>query len=210
MPAIWTKGAVLSVVVLILQGCSALSIGTVPQIDSGVVTAIISTSAFTALLTLTLTRLLDRKRSRQQGRGYLCGIQLEIAYAEECADAYITDVKSGHSVWAPNYRTVTESVKLYVPWLTAAGFLEADEANQLFRFYTRAVEINKSLDALADLTSALGYHPPPLPTGKTREEQETGRCSAKCSNLLGKVPDQLVGSTAKAWEAATRALARIT
>ena len=177
--------------------------------DPSLAIAIISTSAFAALLTLSLGRLLDWRRRRMQAKGYLVGIQLEIAYAQECADAYVTDVNAGRYVWAPNYRTITEFTRVDVPWLTAEGYLKPGEANQLFRFYTRASELNRSLDALADMTSAPGYAVPPLPTGKTREEQETSRCHAKSANLLGKVPNQTVGSTPQAWNVTVAALARI-
>jgi hypothetical protein len=177
--------------------------------DARLLTAIISTSAFSAALTLALNRLFDRRRRHKQAKGYLRGIQLEIAYAQECADAYVTDVDNGHPVWAPNYRAVTEFTRLQVPWLAAEHYLQVDEANQLFRFYTRATEVNRSLDALAEMISAPGYRVPVLPTGDTREEQETSRCHAKSSNLLGRVPDQIVGSTPKAWDATVSALARI-
>ena len=43
-----------------------------------------------------------------------------------------------------------------MPWLTAEGYLRVDEANQLFRFYTRATEVNRSLDDLATMISAPG------------------------------------------------------
>ena len=58
--------------------------------DLNLAAAIVSTSAFTALLTLSLNRLLDWHRRNTQAKGYLRGIQLEIAYAQECADAYLT------------------------------------------------------------------------------------------------------------------------
>lgn len=81
--------------------------------DSSLAIAIISTSAFTALLTLTLKRL-DWRRRNKQAKGYLRGIQLEIAYGQECADAYVTKVDEGRPVWAPGYRIVTEYTRSHV------------------------------------------------------------------------------------------------
>jgi len=177
--------------------------------DSELALTIISTSAFSALMTLALTRSLEWRRRRKQARGYLAGIQLEIAYAEECADEYTATIEKGAPVWAPNYRTITEFTKLHLPSLAAEGIVTAAEANQLFRFLTRATEINRSLDMLQSLTSASGYKPPAEPTGTTREELETKRANLKCKNMLGKAADQRVGSAPEAWHATTNALARL-
>jgi hypothetical protein len=92
--------------------------------DSSLAIAIISTSAFTALLTLILNRLIDWRRRNKQAKGYLRGIQLEIAYGQECADVYIAKVDEGHPVWAPGYRIVTEHTRQYVPWLAGRGLLK--------------------------------------------------------------------------------------
>ena len=90
--------------------------------------AIISTSAFTALLTALLNRLLDRRRRDRQARGYLSGIQFEISYAKEFAEAYVRDAAQ-RPVWAPNYRAVTEFTRLHVPWLSAEGYLQLSTAH---------------------------------------------------------------------------------
>lgn len=181
----------------------------------GVVLTIISTSAFSAFLTLLLGRGLDWLRRRTRARGYLVGMQLEIAYAEECADAYVSDVDKDPNtgkqkpVWAPNYRAIVEFTRVHLPWLTAEGYLASHEAHELFRFQTGAVEINRSLDALDNLTSIPGYKSPIQATGQTREEIETRRCYVKCSNILGRVPEQAAGSTPAAWMATASALSRI-
>jgi hypothetical protein len=52
-------------------------------------------------------------------KGYFLGIQLEIAYAQECADAYVTDVNADRYVWAPNHRTITEFTRVDVPQAAA-------------------------------------------------------------------------------------------
>lgn len=183
--------------------------------QTSILLAIISTSAFSALATLLLNRGLDCLRRRNQARGYLVGIQLEIAYAEECADAYVTetdkDRKTGKPkpVWAPNYRVVVEFTRLHLPWLAAEGYLVGDEAHELFRFYTRASEINRSLESLDSLTSTPGYRAPVETTGSTREEMETRRCYLKCQNILGRVSDQTAGSSPAAWIATAAALSRL-
>lgn len=182
---------------------------------TSILLAIISTSAFSALMALLLTRGLDRLRRRSQARGYLVGIQLEIAYAEECADVYVSDVDSDprtgepRPVWAPNYRIVVEFTRMHLPWLAAEGYLINSEAHELFRFYTRADEINRSLESLDSLTSTTGYEAPIEAAGRTREEVETRRCYLKCRNMLGRVSEQRAGSSPAAWIAAAAALRRL-
>jgi hypothetical protein len=173
------------------------------------VTTIVSTSAFSALLTLAIAGGLDLRRRRRQATGYLLGVQLEIAYAQECAGAYVTDVDAGRQVWAPNYRIVTDFARRGVTWLKTEGYLSHEESNQIFWFSTRATEINRSLDALGTLTCVEGYSLPEHPIGKTAAETETKRAYAKCENLLGKIQLQAVGSAPEASRATTDALARI-
>jgi hypothetical protein len=183
--------------------------------QSSILLAIISTSAFSALMVLLLNRGLDVLRRRNQARGFLVGIQLEIAYAEECADAYVTDVdkdpKTGRSrpIWAPNYRVVVEFTRLHLAWLAAEGYLVSNEAHELFRFYTRASEVNRSLDSLDTLTSTPNYRAPTEATEETREAMETRRCYVKCQNMLGSIAEQTVGSTQAAWVATAAALTRL-
>lgn len=52
--------------------------------------------------------------------------------------------------------------------------------------------MNGSLESLAEMTSVPGYSVPEPATGKTIAELETRRCHIKSSNLLGKVPDEVV------------------
>jgi hypothetical protein len=178
-------------------------------VDGSTLVAIVSTSAFASALVFLLARALDVRRRRRQARGYLTGMQLEIVYAQECADFYITDVDGGHPVWAPNYRVITEFTRLHLPWLAAEGYVRSDESRELLRFYARASEFNRSLDALASLTSAPGFVVPDPPKGKTLAEIETRRAYAKSQNLLGRVAGQLVGSTTHAWTATTQSLNRL-
>lgn len=177
--------------------------------DTSTLISIASTSAFASTLVFALTRALEVRRRRRQALGYLTGIQLEIAYAQECADGYVAEVDRGRAVWSPNYRAITEFTRLHLPWLAAEGYITSNESSELLRFYGRSSELNRSLDALASLTSAPGFEVPNPPKGMTLAETETRRAYAKSQNLLGRVADQMVGSTTSAWKATTYALNRL-
>jgi hypothetical protein len=185
--------------------------------DIGLLTTIVSTSAFSAAAIFALTRLLDWRRRRRQARGYMKGIQLEIAYAQECADEFVSTVGEPKRlpVWTPGFRVITEFTREHLSWLAAEGYLETSETHEVFRFYTRAMEMNRSLDLLATMTGSPDYKAPLLSVGtkpsdvNTRETQETDRAMVKCRNILGRNPKQLPGSSPEAWKAVSNAITRL-
>src|SRR5262245_36100073 len=128
--------------------------------DAELLRTIISTSSVSALLIFMLTRAMDLRRRRKQARADLTGIQLEVSYSSECADEYVSRVADGRPVWTPNYRTITNFIAQHLSWLAAEGYTRGTEAQQIFRFLTRAAEINRSLEMLQSMTASESYKIP--------------------------------------------------
>jgi hypothetical protein len=130
----------------------------------------------------------DLARDRKAA-SILHGMLLEIRYAKECADEYLT--KSATKPLAPAWRLATAFYTDGIAWLAAERVLEDDDVRALHRLFVSVSEVNRCLDLIEDYRHV--SVPPEEAQPKLTPElvfaaNETGRIRKKCQHVLERLP----------------------
>jgi hypothetical protein len=150
-------------------------------------TLFLTSSLAATVAGLLINKVRDGLARDRKAAGVLNGMLLEISYAKECADEYLT--KSANKPFAPAWRLATEFYTTGLAWLATERVIELGDIQSIHRLYVSISEVNRCLDLVEEyrhvtVRSGTESDSPEL----TRAANETNRLRTKCNHVLERLP----------------------